>query len=148
MSVSELSRSRPAPEASSSKPGAFAAAGAAIGSVFTKVRSVPGRLVSFVFSRALLIFIVGFAAGIAWQIYGGGIRKAVAGWSPRLAWVAPAAAPADKPGERLKATSVALAAVRQSVDRLATEVDKLQDQGLGERPGSSASRRERGNQRR
>jgi hypothetical protein len=105
--------------------------------VFTKARSSLGKLVSFVFTRALLIFVVGFAAGMAWQTYGGGVRKAIAGWSPRLAWVAPAAAPADNSHERLKATSLALAAVRQSVDKLATEVDRLQDQGAGEQRSGS-----------
>jgi adenylosuccinate lyase len=149
MSVSELSRSRPAAEASN-KPGVFAAIGAAIGSVFTKVRSSLVKFVSLIFSRVLLIFVIGFAAGMAWQVYGGGIRKAVAGWSPRLAWVAPAATPADSPRDRLKATSVALAGVRQSVEKLATEVDKLQDQGAGEQRSAAAagSGSRRGNQRR
>jgi hypothetical protein len=137
MSVSELPRSRPAAESS---PGLFAA----IGSVFAKLRSWLGKLASFVFTRALLIFALGFAAGMAWLTWGGDMRKAVAGWSPHLAWVAPPATPAENSRERFKATSVALAAVRQSVDKLSTEVDKLQDQGAGDqRPGSK-----RGSQRR
>jgi hypothetical protein len=136
MSVSELSRSRPATESSRS-PGLLAA----IGSVFTKLRSSLGKLVSFVFTRALLIFVIGFAAGMAWQTYGGDIRKAVAGWSPRLAWVAPAATSADNSRERIKATSLALAAVRQSVDKLATEVDRLQAQERSAGDQRSGSRR-------
>jgi hypothetical protein len=139
MSVSELSRSRPATE-----PSRRPALLAAIGSVFTKLRSSLGKLVSFVFTRALLIFLIGFAAGMAWQTYGGDIRKAAAGWSPRLAWVAPATAPADNSRERLKAASLALAAVRQSVDKLATEVDRLQDQGASDQRSGS----KRGSQRR
>jgi hypothetical protein len=139
MSVSELSRSRPAAEPSN-EPDLLAAAGSRI----TKIRLSLGRLVSFVFNRALLIFVIGFAAGTAWQIYGGGIRTAVAGWSPHLAWVAPAAAPADKSRERLKAATLALAAVRQSVDKLATEVDRLQDQGSADQRSGSR----RGSQRR
>jgi hypothetical protein len=122
MSVSELSRSRPAAERSQ-RPGL----GAAIGSAFAKVRASLGKAVSFVFTRALLLLVIGFAAGMAWQTYGAVARKTVAGWSPRLAWVAPAASTADGSRDRLRATSVALTAVRQSVDKLATEVDKLQD---------------------
>jgi hypothetical protein len=93
---------------------------------FMSVSSWPRKLVSFAFARVLLIFAVGFAAGMAWQPYGGAVRKAVASWSPRLAWVAPAAAPATNSGDRLKATSVALTAVRQSVDKLSAEISKLQ----------------------
>jgi hypothetical protein len=140
MSVSELPRSRPS-AGSSPVLGLFAV----IGSAFAKLRSWLGKLASFIFTRALLIFVAGFAAGMAWLTYGGVIRQAVAGWSPHLAWVAPPAVSADNSRERLKATSVALAAVRHSVDKLATEVDKLQDQGGGDqqRPGSK-----RGSQRR
>jgi hypothetical protein len=132
MTVSEFSRSRPATE-SSNKPRLLAA----VGSLVTKARLSLGKLVSFVFSRVLIIFLVGFAAGIAWQSYGGDVRKAVAGWSPRLAWVAPAATPAGGSRERLKATSVALTAVRQSLDKLATEVDKLQEQDVGDQRSGS-----------
>jgi hypothetical protein len=136
MSVSELSRSRPAAEPSNSKKGLFAA----IGSLFSKVRSGLGRLVSGAFIRVLLILIIGFAAGMAWQTYGGLVRKAVAGWSPHLAWVAPAATPADNSHERLKATSLALAAVRQSVDKLVTEVDRLQEQTPGDQRSAGDQR--------
>ena len=82
-----------------------------------------GKLVSFAFARFLMIFIVGFAAGIAWQSYGGTARKAIAGWSPHLGWLAPAAAPGGTTSpERLKATTLALAAARQSLDKLANEI--------------------------
>ena len=136
MAISELSRSRPA-AAPSNKPGVLAA----VRSLVTKARLSLGRLVSLAFSRALIFFVVGFAAGIAWQSYGNDVRKTVAGWSPRLAWVAPAATSAGTSRERLRATSSALTAVRQSLDKLATEVDRLQEQDVG-----SASRR--GSQRR
>jgi hypothetical protein len=139
VAVSELSRSRPAAEPSN-KPGVLAA----VRSLVTKARSSLGRLVSLAFLRVLLIFFVGFAAGVAWLTYGGDVRKAAAGWSPRLAWIAPAATPASTSRERLKATSSALTAVRQSLDKLATEVDKLQEQDVGDQ--RSASRR--GSQRR
>jgi hypothetical protein len=139
MTVSELSRSRPATEPSK-KSRLLAAAQ----SLSTKASSLLGKLASLAFFRVLVIFVVGFAAGIAWQSYGGDARKAIAGWSPHLAWLAPAATSASASRERLKATSHALTAVRQSVDKLATEVDKLQEQGLGDqRPGSR-----RGSQRR
>jgi hypothetical protein len=119
--VSEFSRSRPAGEPSN-KPGLRTT----MRNAFMSLSSWPRKLVSFAFARVLLIFAVGFAAGVAWQPYGGAVRKAVASWSPRLAWVAPAAAPGSTSGDRLKATSVALTAVRQSVDKLSAEIGKLQ----------------------
>jgi hypothetical protein len=100
---------------------------------------LPGKLVTSAFTRVLLIFLVGFAAGIAWQSsHADGIRKTVAGWSPRLAWIAPAPASASSGGsaERLKATSLALASARQSLDKLATEFDKLQAQGVSDQLAS------------
>ena len=119
--VSEFSRNRPAGEPSN-KPRLRTTMRNAI----VSVSSWPGKLVSSAFARVLVIFVVGFAAGMAWQSYGGAARKAVAGWSPRLAWVAPAAAPGSTPADRLKATSLALTAVRQSVDKLSAEITKLQ----------------------
>jgi hypothetical protein len=99
--------------------------------VMMKARSGLGKLVSFAFSRVLLIFILGFAAGMAWQAYGGTARKTIASWSPRLAWMAPPAAPgsASSSSDRLKAMSLALAAARQSLDKVGTEMSKLQDEG-------------------
>jgi hypothetical protein len=120
-SVSEFSRSRPATE-SPNKPGFRTA----VWNVVTRMRLGLGKLVSFAFVRVLLIFLVGFAAGIAWQSYGGAARKTIARWSPHLAWVAPAPASSSGATERLKATSLALASVRQSVDKLASEIGKLQ----------------------
>ena len=72
-----------------------------------------------------MIFLVGFAAGLAWQSYGDAARKAIAGWSPRLGWLAPATAPG---GTSPKAMSLALATARQSLDKLATEISKVQAQ--------------------
>jgi hypothetical protein len=90
-----------------------------------------GKLVSSAVARGLLIFFVGFAAGGAWQSYGGEARKAVAGWSPHLAWVAPADAPGGTSADRFKAMSLALTTARQSLDRLATEISKAQAQDIG-----------------
>jgi len=57
--------------------------------------------------------------------------------------LAPAAVPTGTSPERLKAMSLALAAARQSLDKLATEISKLQAQDNSDRrPGSRrASRR-------
>jgi hypothetical protein len=107
--------------------------------LITKARLWLGKLVSFALARVLMIFFIGFAAGIAWQSYGGAGRKAIAGWSPHLDWVAPAATPAGNSAERLKAASLALAAVRQSVDRLTAELNKLQAEG-GDAPRRRSTR--------
>jgi len=98
-----------------------------------------GKLVSFAFARVLMILIVGFAAGVAWQSYGGAARKAIASWSPHLGWLAPAAVPGGTSPERLKATTLALAAARQSIDKLANEISKLEAQG-GDVPRRRAGR--------
>jgi hypothetical protein len=84
-----------------------------------------------------MIFIVGFAAGIAWQSYGGAARKAIASWSPHLSWLAPL--PSGASPERLKATTLALNATRQSLDKLANEISKLEAQG-GDVPRRRAGR--------
>jgi hypothetical protein len=57
---------------------------ATIRNLITRIRWWLGKLFSLAFASVLLIFLLGFAAGIAWQSYGG-VRKAIAGWSPRLA---------------------------------------------------------------
>ena len=91
----------------------------------------------FAFVRFMMIFLIGVAAAMGWQSYGGTARQTMAGWSPHLAWLAPAAAPAGTSAERLKATSLALAAARQSFDKLTTEISKLQAQDIpGAQPGS------------
>ena len=114
---------------------------ARVRTLIVRARLWLGKLVSFPFAfpfaRVLMIFVVGFAAGMAWQSYGSEVRKTIANWSPHLAWLAPAAAPAGTSAERLKATSLALAAARQSFDKLTTEISKLQAQDIPDaRPGS------------
>jgi len=95
-----------------------------------------GKLFSFAVARVLLIFFIGFAAGLAWQSYGGAARKAIGGWSPRLGWLVPATTPAGASAERLKAMSLALAAARQDLDKLAAEIRRVQAQSTPERrPG-------------
>ena len=73
MTVSELSRSRPATE-SSNKPRLRTA----LLSLITRVRLWFGKLTSIAFARVLMIFVVGFAVGMGWQLYGGAARKAIA----------------------------------------------------------------------
>ncbi|HWN48286.1 MAG TPA: hypothetical protein VNO18_00345 [Xanthobacteraceae bacterium] len=100
-----------------------------------------GKVVSSAFARYLIAFFIGVTATLAWQSYGGAARKAIAGWSPHLGWLAPAAAPAGTSREQFKATSLALVAARQSLDKLATEISKLQAQGTADKPSRSGSSR-------
>src|SRR6266436_189247 len=134
MTISELSRSRSAAERSNKLR-----VPATMWNLITRIRLWLGKLFSLAFVRVVMIFLLGFAAGIAWQSYGGAVRKAIAGWSPRLAWVAPAAVPGGTSPERLKAMSLALAAARQSLDKLSTEINRLEVQG-GDAPRRRATR--------
>jgi hypothetical protein len=115
-----------------------------------RIRSGFGKLRAAAFPRYLIAFLVGIGATLAWQAYAGPARKTIAGWSPRLAFLAPPA-----PGvasDQIKATSLALAAVHQSVDKLASEVGKLETQAgtTGSTgsdrsaPAAAPSRRSRG----
>jgi hypothetical protein len=100
------------------------------------------RLVAFAFPRSLMMFLMGVVAALVWQSYGGMARMAMANWSPHLAWLAPAPTPPASSAERFKATSLALAALRQSVDKLATEIGKLEAQGLPDGTVASPSSRQ------
>jgi hypothetical protein len=133
---SEVSRSSLAPGPSNER-----SLYATLRNLITKARLPLGGVASSAFARYLIAFFIGVTAALAWQSYGGAARKAVAGWSPHLSWLAPAAAPAGASRERLKATSLALAAARQSLDKLATELSKLQVQGTADKPSRSGSRR-------
>jgi hypothetical protein len=119
-SLSELSRSRLAGE-SAGRPSRRAT----LRNLIAKAWSWPGRLFSWGVVRVLVIFLIGFGAGIAWSD-GGAARKTVAGWSPYLAWLTPA--PGGTSADRFKAMSVALATARQSLDKLSTEMNKVQAQ--------------------
>jgi hypothetical protein len=114
---------------------------ATVRNLITRARLWLGKVVSSAFARYLIAFFIGVTATLAWQSYGGAARKAIAGWSPHLGWLAPAAAPADTSRERLKATSLALVAARQSLDKLATEISKLQAQSTADKPSRSGSSR-------
>jgi hypothetical protein len=132
--LSEFSKGRPATERSNDPPLHRTAR-----NLITTVWLWLGKLVSFGFARVLVIFVIGFAAGFAWQSYGGEVRKVIASSSPRLEWLAPAAS-AGTSSERLKATTLALATARQSLDKLATEISKLQAQDVVDPPRRRATR--------
>lgn len=100
--------------------------------LIARTRSGLRKLGSAALPRYLMAFLVGIGATLAWQAYAGPARKTIAGWSPRLAFLAPAGPGVSS--DQIKATSLALAAVHQSVDKLATEVGKLETQA-----GSSAN---------
>jgi hypothetical protein len=103
------------------------------------MRSGVGKVRSAAFPRYLLAFLVGIGATLAWQAYAAPVRKTVAGWSPRLAFLAPPAPGVSS--DQVKATSLALAAVHQSVDKLATEVGRLENQASSEKPAPTPSSR-------
>jgi hypothetical protein len=128
------------------RPGLLRRTGAWFGRLGRGIGKGLGMLVpSMAFARYLIAFGVGIGATLAWQAYGGTARSAVAGWSPRLAWLAPPAASHSVSADRIKATSQALAAVHQSVDKLATEVSRLETQagtsGSAEAATPSSSKR-------
>ena len=89
------------------------------------MRSLLGKLRPFAAARFLLIFFIGVAATLAWQSYGGAAKETIARWSPRLGWLAPQPAPVASP-DQLRAVSRGLAVARQSVDKLAADITKLQ----------------------
>jgi hypothetical protein len=105
--------------------------------LIARTRAWFDKLVSFAFVRYLLASLIGVAATLAWQSYGGPARTTIAGWSPRLAWLAPAAVPRGISPDRIKATSLAIAAVHQSVDKLETEIGKLERQGGSDKTAAS-----------
>src|SRR5258708_29266781 len=91
----------------------------------------------FAFVRFMMIFFIGVAAAVAWQSYGAAAREVIASWSPHLACLAPAAAPAGTSAERLKATALPLAAARQHFDKLTAEISNPQAQANSHpQPGS------------
>jgi hypothetical protein len=110
-------------------------------------------------SRALLRFLTTFCIGVgatlAWQSYGNAAREMIASSSPQFGWLAPQAAPvaqvasdtgapagpaAPSPdAEQLKAMSLDLAAVRQSVDQLAAALAAGRQQTAGDIAALQAS---------
>jgi hypothetical protein len=101
-------------------------------------RWVVRRQVAATALRIIVILCAGAAAALAWQSYGNTARGVVASWSPWLGWLAPPAVQAapSQPGptisvsgassDQLAAISRSLVAVRQSVDKIAADVARLQ----------------------
>jgi hypothetical protein len=92
-----------------------------------------GRQVSAALIRFLIVFGIGVAATLTWQSYSNAARRMVAGLFPELGWLAPRTAPAASPApfasaspDQLAALSHSVAAVRQSVDKLAADITRLQ----------------------
>jgi len=98
--------------------------------------------------RTLLTFCIGIAATLGWQSYGDAAREMIANMSPQLGWLAPQAVaatpaapepaapavpafPAPDP-QLLKATTLGLAAVRQSIDQLGAQLVANQRQMASE----------------
>jgi len=99
-------------------------------------RSARVKRALLAFARFLIAFCIGIAAAAAWQSYGDTARGKIASLSPRLGWLAPQAAPvaeavaptgsAGASPDQIAAISRGLAAVRQSVDKLAADISRLQ----------------------
>jgi hypothetical protein len=95
------------------------------------------RVRSFV--RFLAFLIIGVTGTLAWQSYGGATRETIASWSPRFAWLASPVAPTGASPDQIVAISRDLAVVRQSVDKLAADIAKLQAPQQGTPDRTSAS---------
>ena len=93
--------------------------------------------------RFLIIFCMGVGSTLAWHSYGDQAREMIAKSSPQLGWLGPQTAafaeaapelvatppPANSPDwEALKAMSLDLAALRQSMDELAAQFAASQQQ--------------------
>ena len=81
-------------------------------------------------ARFLIVFCVGVGTILAWQSYGDAARAMIANSSPQLGWLAPqtapvvpiAPAPAGAASSDVQQLAFGLAAVRQSVDLLTTQL--------------------------
>ena len=94
------------------------------------------------FARFLIIFCIGVVATLVWQSYGDAAREKIANSSPQLRWLAPQTAAQTAPNmsaptapatpspdvQQLKAMSLGLAALRQSVEQLAAAQQQMTDE--------------------
>jgi hypothetical protein len=94
------------------------------------------------FARLPIIFCIGVAATLVWQSYGDAARERIANSSPQLRWLAPQTVAQTTPDmvaptapatpspdmQQLKAMSLGLAAVRQSVEQLAAAQQQMTDE--------------------
>jgi hypothetical protein len=107
---------------------------------FPSERPSLGNRASRALARFLITVCIGVSATLAWQSYGDAAREMIASASPRLAWLAPQAAPVARTApdviaptapppspdqQQLNAISLSLAAVRQSVDQLAASQEQM-----------------------
>jgi hypothetical protein len=90
-----------------------------------RVRLWRDKLLSLPYARVVMICVISFAAGVVWQSYSGGVRTAIASWSPYLGWLAPAGASASY--DRIRAD---LVAARQSLEKLGNDISRLEAQGV------------------
>ena len=101
-----------------------------------KNRAPFGKRALGAIARCGITSFVGVAAVLGWQSYGDGARKTIANSSPALSWLAPEAPrvearqPVSPPEaspeqQQLNAISLNLAALRQSIDQLATGQDQM-----------------------
>jgi hypothetical protein len=97
----------------------------------------PPRRASRPIARFLITFGLGVAATLAWQSYGDTAREIVAASHPQLGWLAPRAAAAQAapdpvalaiPAADPQEIKLGLAAMRERMDRLATQLTAGQDQ--------------------
>jgi len=101
-----------------------------------------GKRASRAFARFLIIFCFGVVATFVWQSYGDAAREMIANSSPQLRWLAPqiaaqtasdmvaptVTAPPSPDVQQLKAMSLGLAALRQSVEQLAAAHQQMTDE--------------------
>ena len=74
-------------------------------------------------ARFLILFCIGIAATLAWQSYGNAAREMIANSSPQLGWLVPSAS--SSPEQKLKAMSTDFATVRQRVDQVAANQQRM-----------------------
>jgi hypothetical protein len=120
--ASSLSESAKGRAARSNKPSLRAL----VQNLILKVRLWIDKLLSFPYARVVMIFVVGFAAGVVWQSYGSAVRATIASSSPYLSWLAPPAVSYDRIRADLAATRQSL---RQSLDKLGNDISRLEAQG-------------------
>lgn len=75
--------------------------------------------------RFLITFCIGVAATLAWQSFGQEARQMAASSSPVLGWLATEPTTPSPDSPQLKALSLDLAAMRQSVDHLAAQHQQM-----------------------
>jgi len=108
---------------------------------FRSKRPSLGRRASRALAHFLITFCIGVGATLAWQSYGGAAREMISRSFPQLGWLAAQAAPIAQtapddiasaepaaPSPELRAMSLGLAAVRQSVDQLVAQFAASQEQ--------------------